>query len=77
MFTEDINRNEVLNETSIAILKRQMSADLELYSYVQSRFYMTLKKVIEYRAYPELGNNSCLFASANPDNPFTNINCAW
>ena len=50
MFTEDPYRDEPITPEALEYLNKALAADLDLYYFVQHRSYLTIKKVIEYRA---------------------------
>ena len=61
MFNDDPGRNETISATTRAKLEKILAPDIELYEYVKSRFYVALKKVLEYRADTNLANSTSIY----------------
>ncbi|KAK2153915.1 hypothetical protein LSH36_281g02011 [Paralvinella palmiformis] len=60
MFSPDVYRNETLTPEALAFLNKELASDVELYYFVRQRFYLSMKKALEYRANTNLQDNEFL-----------------
>ncbi|KAK2157686.1 hypothetical protein LSH36_186g00000 [Paralvinella palmiformis] len=50
MFSSDVYRNETLTPEALAFPNKGLATDFELYYFVRQRFYLSMKKALEYRS---------------------------
>ena len=70
MYTPDPHRNETITPEALEYLQKILAADLEVYNFVVQRFYLTIKKVVEYRANNHLEDTEHLHLRDDHRNSF-------